>query len=91
MTEHGLSFEEKRTFEPVASGQTIELLKAIGGLSVLPSLATIVCAWLKNKRSRKVMITLENNTIIQTEGLSETEIAKLLENAKGLSAIDPGK
>ena len=40
----------------VNSGDVIEIIKAVGGASVIPALATVHVQWLKNKSSRKIIV-----------------------------------
>ena len=51
-------------------------------------LATVVCAFLKNRRSRKVIITTKDNQVIHCEGLGTAEIERILKQAKNLTAIE---
>jgi hypothetical protein len=54
------------------------------------ALAAVVCAYLKNKRSRKIIITTKDNTVVHAEGLSQAEVERVLEKAKSLTAIETG-
>jgi hypothetical protein len=52
------------------------------------SLSAVIIAYLKNKRSRKVIVTMNDNTIIHCEGLGQSEIEKILLQSKSLAAIE---
>lgn len=91
LVEESLSPLERISLEPQAASQTVEIIKAVGELAIFPSLATVLCAWLKNKRSRKLIITLEDKTIFHSEGLSQKEIEALLPKAARVAAVDPEK
>ena len=91
LVEQKLSPIERRSLEPQAASHTVEIIKAIGELAIFPSLASVLCAWLKNRRSRKLIITLADKTIIHSEGLSQKEIESLLPKTASVTAIDTGK
>lgn len=71
-----------------ASGAVIEVLQSA---AMWGSLATIVVAFIKNRRGRKVIITTKEGVVIHVEGLSPKELEKILESAKNLTAVDPNK
>lgn len=54
----------------------------------VPALATVVVAWLNTRPSRKVTITLENETTWHAGGKSVTEVEKLLTSAKTIMALE---
>ncbi len=87
LNEHSVKYQmrQARGGVPMASSGIVELLQAA---SLLPSLAVVICAFLKNKRSRKVIITTKDNTFVHVEGLNEAELTKVLEQAKSLTAIE---
>lgn len=91
LVEENLSPIERRSLGAQAASQTVEIINAVGALAIFPSLASVLCAWLKNKRSRKLIITLEDRTIIHSEGLSQKEIESLLPKTARIAAIDTGK
>ena len=53
-----------------------------------PALATVICAFLKNRRSRKVIITTRDNTVIHAQGLSQPELERVIAQAKNLTVIE---
>jgi hypothetical protein len=55
------------------------------------SLATVVVAFIKSRRGRKVIITTKDGTIVHAEGLSLTELDTVLDRARSLAAIDPNQ
>ncbi len=52
------------------------------------ALATVVCAFLKNRRSRKVIVTMTDLTVVHCEGLSEKEVQRLLSHARSVTVIE---
>ena len=87
LREHGLEYT-KRLPQPgviMASGDIVEILQA--GTWVA-SLATVICAYLKNRRSRKVIITTKDNKIIHCEGLGQQEIESILKLSKDITVVD---
>jgi len=73
------------------AGDTIELIKLVGGLSILPSIAAVIVQWLKNKTSRKIMIQTKDNLVVQIEGIEvdEEKLVHLLEIGVSVTAIQP--
>jgi hypothetical protein len=71
----------------MASGEVIEIIKVVGGVSLIPSIALIVIQWMKNKASRKIMIQTKKKEIVEIQGMSIDEVTKLLEIAESVTAI----
>lgn len=72
----------------VASGEIIEILQVIGGVSIVPSITAIIVQWLKLQASREVIVTTHDNNIIHLKGFSEEKmIAVALEYAKDVVII----
>ena len=71
---------------PMAAGFVVEILQ--GSAPWAASLAAVVCAFLKNRRSRKVMVTMKDGSTVNCEGIGEPEIARVLEHAKDMMAIE---
>jgi hypothetical protein len=91
LNEHHVKYtmRESRSGIPMASASgVIEILQSP---AMWAALATVICSFLKNRRSRKVIITLNDNTLVHAEGLSPKEVAKLLAQARSLSAIETKK
>jgi hypothetical protein len=53
------------------------------------SLATVIVAYIKSRKGRKVVITTKDGAIFHAEGLSYTELNELLEKAQNLTVFDP--
>jgi hypothetical protein len=73
------------------SGELVDLAKFAkdhAGWAV--AAATVLAAWLSAKSTRKIMVTLKDNTIVHTEGLSVDEFAKVLERAKETMVMESG-
>ena len=73
----------------MASGEIIEIVKVVGGLSIAPSLAAVIVQWLKNKATRKIMIQTKDNVVVSLEGqdADRKKLEELLEVAYSVSAI----
>ena len=71
----------------LAGPQTIEILTALSGLALFPSVASILVQWLKNRSSRRVTITTEDGKTISIEGCTLKEIEKLLKSADSIQII----
>lgn len=82
---------EVRTGVPMASGGTLELVQAIGNAAFWPSVATVLVAFIRSRRGRKVIITTKDGTLVHAEGLSQEELEQVLASAQSLMAIDPNK
>lgn len=79
------------SYAPANLGEVLEIVKAVGNASIWASLAAVIVAFIRSKKSRKVIIQTEDNKVIHAEGYSAEEITKLLENAKNLTVIDAKK
>jgi len=73
----------------IASGEIIEIVKVVGGLSIAPSLAAVIVQWLKNRASRKIMVQTKDNVVVNVEGqdADKEKLQELLEIAYSVSAI----
>jgi len=90
LNENGVEFIERRPSPGVImnAGQIVEILNALQIPSIAASLATVICAFVKARSSRKLIITTNDNQIIHAEGYNEKEIQRLLQNIKNITAID---
>nr|WP_295942958.1 hypothetical protein [uncultured Acidovorax sp.] len=93
LNEHGVKYQMRqvRAGVPMASSGVLEILQAVGSAAMWGALATVVVAFINSRRGRKVIITTKENTVVHVEGLSMAELERVLEHAKNLTAIDPGK
>ncbi len=85
-----IEYEKGSLFLPgpiVAAGDVVEIVKAVGGASIIPSLAAVIVQWLKNRGSRKVIVQTKSKEIIHLEGYSVGEVEKALEAAENFSVI----
>ncbi|UHJ63244.1 hypothetical protein [Vibrio furnissii] len=71
----------------VASSELIEILKVIGGASIIPSLAAIIVEWLKRNRSREVVVKFRDFTVVHLRGYSTKDVEKILEKTNDLTII----
>jgi hypothetical protein len=93
LNEHRVPYEMRmaRMGVPMASGETIEIVKAVASAAMWGALATVVVAFIRAKAGRKVIITTEDKTIVHAEGYSEEQLAEILKLAASMTAIDTGK
>lgn len=91
LNEHGLKYEVRavRSGVPMASGGTLELVKAIGDAAFWPAVAVVVSAFINRRNGGKVIITTKDRTVVHAEGLSMAELEHVLELAENVTAIDP--
>jgi|AntRauTorcE11897_2_1112592.scaffolds.fasta_scaffold06043_2 hypothetical protein len=85
-----IPYEKIQLFPPgtlVASGEAVEIIKAVAGLAIFPSLAAIIVQWLKANASRKVYIQQQDNSSILLEGYSVKDIEKIFEDTKRITII----
>lgn len=91
LNEHGLRYEMRavRSGVPMASGGTLELVKAIGDATFWPAVAVVVAAFINRRNGRKVIITTKDKTVVHAEGLSMDELEHILKLAEDVTAFDP--
>jgi hypothetical protein len=70
------------------AGEWIEIAKATAPYAAV---AAVLVAWIRARASRKVIVTLEDNKVLQTEGMSASEIERLLPLAKTIAAAETKK
>lgn len=88
---HGLRYQLRavRAGVPMASGEALEIVKALGSATFWPALAAVVVAFINKRNGRKVIITKRDQTVVHAEGLSLAELEKVLAAAANITAIDP--
>ena len=91
LNEKGLKYRMRavRSGVPMASGEALELIKAIGDATFWPAVAAVVVAFINRRNGRKVIITTKDKTVVHAEGLSLAELEHVLELAENITAIDP--
>jgi hypothetical protein len=91
LNEHGLKYQmrEVRAGIPIASGGTLEVIKAIGDATFWPAIAAVVVAFINRRSGRKVIITTKDKEVVHVEGLSMAELERVLQLAENVTAIDP--
>jgi hypothetical protein len=67
----------------------VEVMQAVGNAAMRGALATVIVAYINARRSRKAIITTNENTVVHVEGISTEEIEWILTHAKNLTAFDP--
>lgn len=93
LNEHKIQYQiqSQRSGIHAGPGGIVEVIQAVGVASIWASLASVVVAYINSRRSRKVIITTKDNTIVHVEGLTMSELESVLEQAKSLTAIDTSK
>lgn len=78
----------QRSFEPQNSGNPLEIIEAISDAMPWKSLAKVIEKWIDEKKSREVIITLEENKVFHAKGYSADEVRVMLGHAKNIMVID---
>lgn len=91
LNEHEIKYQmrEVRAGIPMASGGTLEVIKAIGDATFWPAIAAVVVAFINRRSGCKVIITTKDHTVVHVEGLSIQELEEVLKLANNITAIDP--
>lgn len=91
LNEHGLRYQMRavRAGVPIASGGTLELIKAVGDIAFWPAIAAVVVAFINRRNGRKVIITTKDKIVVHAEELSMAELEEVLQLAESITAIDP--
>jgi hypothetical protein len=76
---------------PVAGGKTIEIATLIKDAVPWAAIASVFVAWLRSRSSRKVIFTLDDDTVFHAEGMSVDEIQRLLPHTKNVAACETKK
>ncbi|WP_122518577.1 hypothetical protein [Pseudomonas viridiflava] len=74
--------------QPQASG-FVELVVALSDAMPWNAIAKVIIAWIDARKSRRVMLQVENGTIlIETSGHSAKDVERLLKTCAGVTVID---
>jgi hypothetical protein len=76
------------SYGPMNAGEMLEIVKTVGNAALWPSLATVIVAFIRAQKSRKVIITTKDNKVFHAEGFSVEEISQILHEARSITAID---
>ena len=90
LNEHQVKYQmrEMRAGVPMASSGVIEIVQAVGAASMWAGLAAVLVAFIKSRSSRKVIVTTKDHTTIHAEGLTASELERILAMAASVSVID---
>ncbi|QNP40206.1 effector-associated constant component EACC1 [Lysobacter solisilvae (ex Woo and Kim 2020)] len=93
LNEHNVRYEmrETRAGVPMASAGIVEIVQAVGAASMWGGLAAVLVAYIKSRSGRKVIITTKDNTVVHAEGLTASELERVLDKASSFSVIDTEK
>jgi len=86
LQEHGTEFTTHTPAMGVIknSGVTIEILNV-----VVPALCAAIVTYLKTRPRPKIIITTKNKTVIHAEGLTQSELGRVIALARQLTVIEP--
>lgn len=89
LNEHGVKYQLRgaQLGVPMNGSDTLEIMKVIGSATLWPAVAAVVIAFINRNRNRKVIVTTNDNEIIHLEGMSTSEVERLLEKAQSITAI----
>ncbi|MEZ0156202.1 MAG: hypothetical protein AB9Q22_15050 [Candidatus Reddybacter sp.] len=89
LDETGISHGRVHQFSsaPQASG-IVESISALSEAMPWNSIAKVLVKWLEVRKSRKVMVTTEDGTVIHLEGYSASQAQKIITNAREVMVID---
>jgi hypothetical protein len=92
LQEGGIAFDERipSLGAPLNSGFGIDI-HTLEAPAFYSALATVICAFLRNRRSRKVIITTRENTVIHAEGLSQSDLERVIAQTKSMMAIETAR
>jgi len=87
LNEHRIEYTEKFPKLGVVqnAGFVFELVQSS---AICGALATVICTFINFKKGRKVIITSNSGLVVHCEGLSVSEVQKVIESAESLIAID---
>ena len=75
------------TTQPQASG-IVEAISTLSEAMPWNSIAKVMVAWIEARKSRKIIITTDNNQIIHMEGYSIEDVKKILPKTINITIID---
>ena len=90
LDDSGISHQKLHLFPPgtiVAAPGMIEIIGATAGLGIPAALSAVAIQWLKNKASRKIIVTTAAGDTVHAEGLSFQELQEVIEQAKTIDVI----
>lgn len=78
LKEHGVRYpmREARMGVPMASSGIIEIIQAVGVVSIWGGLAAVLVAFIKSRAGRKVIVTTKYNVVVQAVGLTAEELER---------------
>lgn len=90
LNEHKIQYriQSQRSGIQAGPGGVLEIIQAVGAASIWASLASVIVAYINSQRSRKVIITMKDNTVVHAEGLTLKELEQVLGRTKSLTALD---
>ena len=93
LSEEKIDYSEIQMFSPgtvVASGMSV-MVSLVQASAPWVALSAVLVAWVKSRSSRKVIITTKDQTVVHLEGLSPSEVEKILDRAERITVIDTNK
>jgi len=88
LSEEGIEFSEKHLFSTSTPQVVLGITDFLKTAALWTSLATVLVTWLKGRYGRKVTITNKDKSVIHIEGMSVSDVERLLKNSIIVSAIE---
>ena len=83
----GIPFEEIKTTPGTVMASAAVVIIA-QTTAIAGAIATVLVAWLKGRASRKVILTLQDKTIVHVEGYTVEQVRELLPLVALMTVID---
>lgn len=93
LTKEKIDYSEIQMFSAgtvVASGMSV-MVSIIQASAPWVALSAVLVAWVKSRSGRKVIITTKDQTVVHLEGLSPSEVEKILDRTGRIAVIDTNK
>ncbi len=89
LNEKGIIFQE--IHPPIgmimASASAIDIIHAIGNLTIIKPLCDAFVKWMDARASREIHVTLVDNKIVYMRGYSANQACKIMMHAKSIAVI----
>ncbi len=87
LNEAGIPFEKLKAApgSVMASGAMVIIAQTV---AIVGAIAPVLVAWLKGRASRKIILTLQDRTIIHVEGYSLEQVRELIPLIASMAVID---
>lgn len=93
LSEEKIDYGEIQSFSAgavLASGMSV-MVSLVQASAPWIAFSAVLVAWIKSRSGRKIIITTKEQTVVHLEGLSQSEVAKILHIADRITVIDTEK